>query len=527
MTMTWWRRRLNAEGGFSLVEMVVSMTVAALMLTSAAYVLGSSTRTIVSARANSQAAELISEALEQLRATSYAAVAMNPSDLATDSRITGSPGSQTFDPDADGAKYGPEAVLAVTGGAVSPHISTLTRNDQTYTLARYVTTPPLDTEVGTAAYKRVTVIATWTTGGMTHTRQASTFLTLTRRGLPLPNFQSTATLGSRSTAPITVNAGAPLTLPFNMVNRGARDAFNLTIASTPTLSMPFDFYDDVDGSATKSDPDAAAADSDANGVPDTGMLEPDEAWPMLAYGSVPTNAVAGTYVVTVSAASIGQPSADGATRNINFYVKVVNQSSCTGCTYRALYLRNEYPSCGATVCNSLQKTNMPMRTDSSTVSTLGNYDTNVDSVGGRNLARSSTTPTSDAAGGSTVANWRYTVPSATTVNGDVLVDLYLAPSGSGSTPATLVPLTVKAYLLKSTNGSGDTTLVGSATGTLAASSSTAYRSLRVTIPGVSTTVANNRFLEVKVVVESASSTTGAWLAYDATPYPSVVWVPVV
>ena len=151
MTMTWWRRRLDAEGGFSLVEMVVSMTVAALMLTSAAYVLGSSTRTIVSARANSQAAELISEALEQLRATSYAAVAMDPNDLAGDSRIVGPVGSQTFDPDADGSKYGAEAVLAVTGGVVTPHISTVTRNDQAYTLARYVTTPPVDTEVGTAA----------------------------------------------------------------------------------------------------------------------------------------------------------------------------------------------------------------------------------------------------------------------------------------------------------------------------------------------------------------------------------------
>lgn len=526
MTMIWWRRRLRAEGGFSLVEMVVAMTVAALMLTSAAYVLGSSTKTIVAARANSQAAEIISEALEQLRATSYAAVAMDPNDLASDARLVGSPGSQTFDPDADGTKYGAEAVLAVTGGVVSPHISTVTRNDQAYTLARYVTVPPTDSEVGTAAYKRLTVIATWTTGGMTHSRQSSTYLTLTRRGLPLPNFQSTATSGARSSAPITVNAGAPLTLPFNIVNRGARDAFNLTLASTPTLSMTFELYDDLDGDATKTAADVAAADSDANGVPDTGSLEPDETWPMLAYGTVPSNTVAGNYVVTVTASSIGQPSADGASRNINFYVKVVNQSSCTGCTYTALYLRNEYPACGATVCNSTMKTDMPMRTDASTLSTLGNFDTNVDVAGGRTVARSATTPTSDASGGTTVANWRYTVPSATNVTGDVLLDLYLAPSGSGSTPGTLVPLTVKAYLLKSTNGSGGTTLVGSAAGTLAASSSTAYRSMRITIPGVSTSVANNRFLEVKVVVESASSTTGAWLAYDATAYPSVLWVPV-
>lgn len=517
---------MAGDGGFSIVEMVVAMTVAAMLLTSGAYVLGSSTRAIVAARANSQAAELITEAIEQLRATSYAAVAMSPTDLSGDARLVGSPGSQTFDPDGDAAEFGAEAVLAVTGGAVSPHIATVDRNDQVYTLARYVTTPPTDAVVSTAAYKRVTVIATWTSGGLTHSRQSSTFLTLTRRGLPLPNFQTTASAGSKSSAPITVNAGAPLTLPFSMVNRGARDAFNLTLASTPNLSMSFDLYDDVDGTTTKTAADVAALDSDADGVPDTGSLEPDETWPMLAYGTVPSSAIAGTYVVTLTAASVGQPSADGATRTLNFYVKVVNQSSCSGCTYTALYLRNEYPACTSSVCNTTMRTDMPMRTDASSASTLANFDTNVDSAGGRTVARAVTTPTSSAAGSTSVANWRYTLPQSATVTGDVLVDLYLAPAGVGSTPGTLLPVTVKAYLLKSTSGSGATELVGSGSGTLAASSSTAYRGMRITIPSVSTSVSNNRFLELKVVVDSALSTTGAWLAYDTTAYPSVVWVPV-
>jgi hypothetical protein len=84
---------------------------------------------------------------------------------------------------------------------------------------------------------------------------------------------------------------------------------------------------------------------------------------------------------------------------------------------------------------------------------------------------------------------------------------------------------VKAYVLRSTSGGGATELVGSASATLAASSSTAFRPMRITVPGVSTTVSNNRFLELKVVVESASSVTGAWLAYDATSYPAALWMP--
>jgi prepilin-type N-terminal cleavage/methylation domain-containing protein len=525
MTMTRWRHRLSGDGGFSLVEMIVALTVAAMLLTGGAYVLGSSMKTVVAVRANSQAAELISESIEQLRSSAYAAVAMDPADLSGDSRISGSPGAQTFDPDAGGSKFGEETVLAVTGGVVKPHLSSVTRNDQVYSLARYVTVPPTDSSVSTASYKRVTVIVTWTSGGLTHTRQSSSFITLTRRGLPLPSYQMIAERGSRSTDPIVVNAGAPLTLPYSVVNRGAQDGFNLSMASTPTLSVSYTQYHDADSSTTKTSADVAASDVDGNGVPDTGTLAPDATARMLAYGTVPSSAAAGTFVVTVTATSVGQPTVVGASRTTSFYVRVLNQSTCTGCTYSAFYLRNQYPACVTAPCATTQKVDMPLRSDAGTATSLPNYDTDVDGAGGRNVARNTSTPTWTSSTSSTMANWRYTVPYRHDIKGNVLLDVYVAPSGSGSVPSTLVPLNLTAYLTKSTTGSGTAELVATATATLAASSSTDYRFLRFTFSGVDTSVNNNRYFEVKIVVDS-TSTTGAWLAYDTTTYPSVLWVPV-
>lgn len=513
--MTRWRRALSAEDGFTLIEMVVAMTVAALMLTGGAAVLGSSLKAIVTARANSQSAELMSETIEQLRAIDYAAVAMSPTDLAGDADIGGTALAPTFDPDGAGPLVA-EAIVATTGGAVSPHITTVTRNDQTYTLATYVTTPPPDAEVSEAAYKRVTVRATWTSGGLTHTRQSSTFITLTRRGLPLPNFQVTPTAGVDE--PITVNAGAQLVLPYTVVNRGARDAFNLSLTGTPALGATFTFYED-DGGSTTFEPaiDDEAPDSDLNGVPDTGDMETDQTLPMLAVATVPSDAIAGSYSFTLTATSAGQSSATGATRTAQFDVTIGSDSSCAGCTWTPLYLLNEYPACSSAPCTTTAKTNMPMRPGAPTAAALPNFDTDVDAVAGRSVARALTTPAWDSTTSSTMANWRYTVGQSTVLNGELLVDIYVAPVGG-------LPVDVTVYVNKSTNGSGATSFV--ATGTASVVASGSFQMVRVHVPAVSTTIANNRFLEVKVVIESTSEDTGAHLAYDALAYPSVVWMPV-
>src|SRR6185437_3762511 len=97
--------------------------------------------------------------------------------------ITTELGVKYYDPDGTGPIVREKIVTAI-GGVVKPHVNVVTRNNTRYTVARYVTDPG-DT---TGKYRRVTVVADWVSGKKTHSRRSSTFVTLTRRGLPLPNF---------------------------------------------------------------------------------------------------------------------------------------------------------------------------------------------------------------------------------------------------------------------------------------------------------------------------------------------------
>lgn len=518
------RRRGAGEGGFGLVEVVIAITLASVLLVAGVQVLGTSLKTVVYSRSDSQSAELVSATLEDLRNTDYAAVAMVATDLAGDSDIAGAVGAQTFDPDGSGPLPAEPVVLSA-GGAVNPHIVDVARNAQTYRLATYVTTP-VDTAVTGAHYKRVTVRATWASGTRTHTRQTSTYITLTRRGLPLPNFQVIASTGAVD-APISVSAGAGLTLPFKVVNRGARDAFNLSVSSTPASGVTAELLVDTNADGVENDGDVAPPDSDANGAPDTGALQVDQSISMLAVADVPAATPAGTYTFMVTGRSIGQPDASGATRTATFNVVVGGDTSCVGCTFVPLYLRNVWPPCTIEPCDSTAQVAMPLRAEAPTAPSLGNFDTNVDAGQGRAIARALTTPASTTTSATAMANWRHQVAKDTTLQGSVLVDLYLAVASVGATPGADVPLGVTVYVNRSTSGSGTTELIGQASGALGLDAGAAFRHLQVSVPITSVTVAKNRFVEIKVVVDSTASTTGAWLAYDATGYPAVVRLPVV
>lgn len=524
--MSAWQRHRAAtapEDGFSLVEIIVAVTLAAVLLTGGAHVLGSSLKAAVFARNNTQAAELLSETIERLRSSNYASVAMIDTDVAGDAAVTGAAPAYTFDPDGSGPLTAEPVVTAATG-AVSPHVTTVTRNAQRYTLRTYVTRPN-DLTVPGATYKRITVQAVWTVGGNVHERQASSVLTPTRRGLPLPNFHVVATAGD-PTEPITVNAGAELVLPFNVVNRGARDAFNLGISSAPSTTASFTFHDDNGAAGAYEIPgDTAAVDSDNDGDGDTGVMEVDETAPMLARATVPASAVAGRYSFTVTGTSSGQPTAGGAVRSDTFTVDIVSDTTCVGCTYRPVYLRNQYPACTVEPCDTTRQEAMPLRTEAPTAPSLGNFDTEVDLGPGRLIRRAVTTPESTTTDGAYVATFRYAMAQSTTFTGDIIVDLPVAVAGAGTTPGSSLPVGVTVYVSRSTSGSGATTLVSQGSDHYGALGTTAFHPMRIRIP-VSTTVANNRFLELKIVVDSATSETDVWLGYDAVTENAVAYLPV-
>jgi hypothetical protein len=239
---------------------------------------------------------------------------------------------------------------------------------------------------------------------------------------------------------------------------------------------------------------------------------------MLAVVTVPADATGGSYIFTLTASSAGQPTATGANRTAQFDVTVVNDTACVGCTYTALYLLNEYPACAIAPCTTTAQTDLPMKATAPTAGTLPNFDTDVDTVVGRSLARASTTPSSSSTTSSTMANWRYTVGQNTTLNGDLVIEVYVAQPGPD-------PIDLIAYVSKSTSGSGTTSFVAS--GTSSAPVSGTFQKVTIHVPLSNVAIANNRFLEVKIVVNSATSTNGAHLAYDAFAYPSLVWIPVV
>ena len=169
---------------------------------------------------------------------------------------------------------------------------------------------------------------------------------------------------------------------------------------------------------------------------------------------------------------------------------------------------------------------MPLRTDAPAATSLPNFDTDVDSLAGRTVAPAASTPSATSLTTGTTATFRYQVGASTHLDGNVLIDLYVAVPSAGSSPSEAVRL--KAYVNRSTNGSGATEPLGSATQQLAALS-TDFQAVRMVVPVPLVTVDNNRFLEVKIVLDvdgADPSTNAVSLAYDAAGYSAVVWAPV-
>ena len=492
--------RARAEEGFTLLETIVAMSIVVSVLVATAGVLVNMLGGALLARQNQQSAEVLSEEIERVRAAGYSAVAMVAEDLAGDDAVTGpdASGDHWFDPDGAGPLT-TEKVAVSRGGVVDPHLRTITRNATAYTLRTYVT-EPVDAEGG--RYRRVTVQTEWTRGAKTHTRQASTLVTLTRRGLPLPNF----TFGEPVT--VSVNGGTSAVLPATLVNRGARDSWNLSVTTAPTKPWTFTWYRDENKNGVRNAEDIVAlTDSDGDGLPDTDELDTDEDVWLFAVTTVPATTVAGDVSVTLRAVSAGQPSSSTGTATIVDTVQVVSQS-CSGCTYRSYYLRNAQNN----AIDTQARSDMPMQLVAPAETSLPNYDTNRDAAPGRwlSLGGAGAVETSTAL----MANWQYSVP-ADMQFGDAAhlnVPLRLKSAVLGVANVTVY---VRAELTKNVF-----TTVGTASFDVVAGT---YLSHTVDVPLTPFDLARNRRFEVKVV----SSLGDVELAYGVAGYAAQVDMPVV
>lgn len=383
-----------SDGGFSLVEAVIAVFLAAVIFTSAATLMMSMSITTLTARQNQQAIDLISETVEEFRKQDFAALAMVGTDLAADvtAGVVRQSGSDYFfDPDSPttGAGLG-EKVIVRNTGALNPHIREVKRNATRFTLASYVTDPA---DVEGANYKRLTVRVSWQVRAKVHDRQVTTFVTDTRRGLPLPRF----TLAADQS--LTATAGDTMVLPARLTNRGARDRWNLDLTpSSPGWGAPT-WYEDTDLSGTFNPP------IDLLIPGQTPLLETDQTYDFFAVTT--NNGTLGSFDLVITATSVAQPLASTASASITKAV-LVSAPACVPCAQFTLLHFHDEPA------------GQPQD-----LTTAAAHLTDVDRAGD---AETSIRGTSIPAGGS--ARWRSPAASANVnFSGTATFTLFVATAG--------------------------------------------------------------------------------------------------
>ena len=287
-------------------------------------------RASVSSRTAQQAANILNQQVEQARSMEYAALTMVQADLTGDSRISGS-GPWTYVPSS-------ERLVVDAVGALSPHRLTETRDNTVFSVARYVT----DASGAAGVLKRFTVVVTWDAYGQVKERQLSTLVSLTRHGLPLPDFAFA--LNATST-PQPVGPGTRLTWGLRVENSGARDSWNLTSDDgrvwTYVVDRDADGVLDPDETETLDDDDDHDDEDDDHGDdhgddhddpdsdPDTGAIETHRARFVLATRVLGAGET-GSLVTTFTARSVAQPGASTAARNLRVEAVIGGAASPAG-----------------------------------------------------------------------------------------------------------------------------------------------------------------------------------------------------
>jgi type II secretory pathway pseudopilin PulG len=150
-------RRARSEDGFGVVELVIAISILAVLMLSLAYVGTASLADVAYARQRDQASALANQALEEVRALPFATVAagLSTSDVesGSDPRITPCDnGAYCFGGEEIPTGDNPDVVPLV------PHQQTVVEGPTTFQVSVYVT--HYDNELSSPIY-RVTAIVTW------------------------------------------------------------------------------------------------------------------------------------------------------------------------------------------------------------------------------------------------------------------------------------------------------------------------------------------------------------------------------
>lgn len=546
------RRRLLLRGddGFTLIEAVVALTISVVVFMALSFAMIGGAHEVLLAQQNQQAGDVVNQVVEQARSIGYDSLVMQDSDLtnAVDSLGSAINGCKCYNPNGDSVSGTTEPLAHATVGTIVPHAKKLNLNGLNYTVREYVTTP---TDSKGATYKRLTVVASWTALGKTHSRVYSTFISSTKRGLPLPNFKFTATHGTSLTG--CAAPGSTIGYSFTVKNNGARDQWLISTTQTsPATPVAWTYYIDANNNGVfDSMTDLPLSTDPTSGLPTTGLLDPNGTLNFFAFATAP--ATAGLFQVSFTATSDA----------INSYQQTltsnttVQSTACTGATASptptatATATATPTPtpsistptqpgtSCaavgtpltansknGTSVSYSLYNPNepsnsaasqaMPVLKTTPSQSTLYNYSTDLDATSaGRKLIGGTGDGTARY-----VATWTYGMPSSSTIvangnganasNGEV--SIYASTGGDATATPTFTAT------LKMVNGATTTTI---ATGTYVTPAggwgcSGGFHKVWIdlSLPSSATTVPANASL-----VLSISSSSATYLAYGTTSFP--------
>jgi Tfp pilus assembly protein PilV len=518
------RRRLamTSDGGFSLLEAVVALMIAAGVFSAISVALVQTVRASVQARQSQIAADLMNRQVEYVRALDFSKAteytADIASDLGVDPLLSYNSGQQTY---YLTTSAGLEPLVIKDVGLLPQHKQVIRQQNTDYTVRTYITTVT-DATNAAANYRRITVTIEWSVNGKTHTRKSSSFFTETRRGLALPKY-SMGTAGTYKT-----NVGATLALPIKITNVGAPDAFNLSATAPP--SGTWAWYVDSDGDGAYTAADTLLGDIDADGTKDTGPLQTNQSMTIFAVRTVAVGEPT-TQTVTFTARSSAQPSATTAVNSFSDQV-LVNPAQCT-CTLTTYYLHNSATN-GNTVYQTVSGNSVgPMYMDktapAATRTTLYDYSTDCSTAtsgavdcasvpAGRYVRFGGGASETDKA---KVAAWYYPVPLATTINGTASVTIWArVADGSGSAG------TLTAYIGSDNNNSlsGSFVVAGSGTVTFPVNSPAGWQPVTIGIPISSAfSINKDKNLVVRVV---ASGSLNLRVGYDTSAYNAQTSMPV-